>query len=170
MWLRDETCGDIVKDVWNWGGDICSKIAHTSINLSAWSRNKFGDFIKEMKDCRGTMESLMGESQTEEIIAKIRALNDRMDELERREEAYWRQQSRQDWLKNGEKITTFFHTKSSQRKSRNHIKLVRDAAGNVFCDEEQISEVFVQHFDDLFSSRGQCEMEEVIEKVDSAIS
>uniref|UniRef100_A0A803L0Q7 Zinc knuckle CX2CX4HX4C domain-containing protein n=1 Tax=Chenopodium quinoa TaxID=63459 RepID=A0A803L0Q7_CHEQI len=64
MWLREETCADIIENAWNRGGDICSKIAHTPINLSAWSRNKFGDFLKEMKDCRARMEELMKEDQT----------------------------------------------------------------------------------------------------------
>ncbi|XP_021748400.1 uncharacterized protein LOC110714214 [Chenopodium quinoa] len=120
MWLRDETCGDIVKEAWNWGGDICLKFAHTSINLSTWSRNKFGDFIKEMKDCKGRMESLMGETQTEEIIAQIRDLDDKMDELEKREEAYWRQRSRQEWLKMVIK-TRLFSTRRLARENQETI-------------------------------------------------
>uniref|UniRef100_A0A803MV91 CCHC-type domain-containing protein n=1 Tax=Chenopodium quinoa TaxID=63459 RepID=A0A803MV91_CHEQI len=79
MWLRDEMCGDIVANVWHYGGVICSKIAHTSINLSAWSHNKFGDFVKELKDCRACMECLMKEDQTDDTIAQMRALDDRMD-------------------------------------------------------------------------------------------
>ncbi|KAL2899240.1 hypothetical protein RDABS01_024322 [Bienertia sinuspersici] len=49
MWLRDETCADTIESAWEINGDICSKVAHTSNQLSAWSRNKFGDFMKEMK-------------------------------------------------------------------------------------------------------------------------
>ncbi|XP_021751095.1 uncharacterized protein LOC110716771 [Chenopodium quinoa] len=100
----------------------------------------------------------------------MRSLDGRMDELERREELYWRQRSRQDWLKNGDKNTSFFHTKASQRKSRNHIRKIQDAAGNTFCEEEQISEVLVRHFDDLFTTGGQCDSDSVISKVDSEIS
>uniref|UniRef100_A0A803M8Y9 Endonuclease/exonuclease/phosphatase domain-containing protein n=1 Tax=Chenopodium quinoa TaxID=63459 RepID=A0A803M8Y9_CHEQI len=170
MWLRDETCGDIVANAWSRGGDICSKIAHTSLNLSAWSRNKFGDFVKELKECRARMESLMEENQTKSIIAQMRALDDRMDELESREELYWRPQSRQDWLRFGDKNMSFFHTKASQRKSRNHIREIKDVAGNTFDDEEQVAEVMVQHFNDLFTSSVMVEADSVIEKVDSAIS
>ncbi|XP_021751074.1 uncharacterized protein LOC110716746 [Chenopodium quinoa] len=79
MWLRDENCERIVSDAWDRGGDLCSKIAFTSSNLSAWSRDKFRDFVKELQACRGQMEHLMGEPQTEEIIAQMRAIDDRID-------------------------------------------------------------------------------------------
>uniref|UniRef100_A0A803L8S1 Endonuclease/exonuclease/phosphatase domain-containing protein n=1 Tax=Chenopodium quinoa TaxID=63459 RepID=A0A803L8S1_CHEQI len=97
MWLRDENCADIVASAWDRGGDICSKIAFTSVNLSARSRKKLGDFMRELKYCREKMESLMSETQSEEVIAQMRVLDDRMDELERREELYWKQRSRQEW-------------------------------------------------------------------------
>uniref|UniRef100_A0A803LLP6 CCHC-type domain-containing protein n=1 Tax=Chenopodium quinoa TaxID=63459 RepID=A0A803LLP6_CHEQI len=51
MWLRDENCAEIVSEAWERGGDLCSKIAFTSSRLSAWSREKFGDFVKELNDC-----------------------------------------------------------------------------------------------------------------------
>uniref|UniRef100_A0A803KXJ5 Endonuclease/exonuclease/phosphatase domain-containing protein n=1 Tax=Chenopodium quinoa TaxID=63459 RepID=A0A803KXJ5_CHEQI len=122
MWLRDESCGDIVANTWSQEGDICSKIAHTSINLSAWSRNKFGDFFTELKDCKARMETLMGGNQTDEVISQMRALDDRMDELENREELYWRQRSRQDWLLNGDKNSSFFSPKSQSKKGEKSYK------------------------------------------------
>uniref|UniRef100_A0A803MKM3 Uncharacterized protein n=1 Tax=Chenopodium quinoa TaxID=63459 RepID=A0A803MKM3_CHEQI len=100
MWLRDENCVNIVTKAWERGVDICSKIAFTSANLSAWSREKFEDFVRELKDYRAKMESLMSEAQSDEVIAQMRALDDRMDELERHEELYWKQRSHQEWLKN----------------------------------------------------------------------
>lgn len=88
MWLRDESCAEIIIGAWERNGDIFSKFAHTSNQLSAWSRNKFGNFMKEMKACKNEMEMLMGETQTEEIIAQMKTLDDRLEELEHREEMY----------------------------------------------------------------------------------
>uniref|UniRef100_A0A803LRC5 Endonuclease/exonuclease/phosphatase domain-containing protein n=1 Tax=Chenopodium quinoa TaxID=63459 RepID=A0A803LRC5_CHEQI len=99
MWLRDENCAEIILSAWEYGGDLCSKIAFTSARLSSWSREKFGDFVKELDACKAQMKFLMGEYQSEEVISQMRALDDRMDELEKREEMYWKQRSRQDWLK-----------------------------------------------------------------------
>uniref|UniRef100_A0A803MWZ9 Uncharacterized protein n=1 Tax=Chenopodium quinoa TaxID=63459 RepID=A0A803MWZ9_CHEQI len=122
--------------------------------------------VVELKDCRARMEELMREEQSDEIIAQMRAL----DEFERREDLFWRQRSRQDWLRDGDKNTPFFHQKESQRKERNHIREIKDAAGNSFREEEQISEVLASHFEELFSSGGQGEAENVIDKVDLKIS
>lgn len=154
MWLRDEGCADIVANAWEQCGDICSKIAHTSGQLSAWGRKKFADFAKELKDCRTRMEELMGEPQTANIIAEMKALDDRMDELENREELYWRQRSRQDWLTSGDKNTSFFHAKAKQCVTRNNIGCIKDEAANEFFDEDQITEVFASFYEGLFMSGG----------------
>uniref|UniRef100_A0A803LQM0 LIM zinc-binding domain-containing protein n=1 Tax=Chenopodium quinoa TaxID=63459 RepID=A0A803LQM0_CHEQI len=140
MWLRDENCAEIIANAWEAGGDIVSKIACTSNRLSKWSKEKFGDFAKEMADCRAHMKCLMSEYQSDDIIAQMRALDDRMDESESREEAYWRQRSRQDWLK------------------------------NEYRDEEVITEVLVSYFEELFATSSLTDMEAVIEKVESKVT
>uniref|UniRef100_A0A803LZT1 Endonuclease/exonuclease/phosphatase domain-containing protein n=1 Tax=Chenopodium quinoa TaxID=63459 RepID=A0A803LZT1_CHEQI len=70
LWLRDENCSSIISEAWERGGDLCSKIAFTSSKLSSWSKEKFRDFMKELQDCKGQMEKLMGECQTEEVSLK----------------------------------------------------------------------------------------------------
>uniref|UniRef100_A0A803LYX4 DUF4216 domain-containing protein n=1 Tax=Chenopodium quinoa TaxID=63459 RepID=A0A803LYX4_CHEQI len=100
MWLRDENCAEIVSEVWERGGDLCSKIASTSSRLSAWSREKFGDFVKEFQACRSAGETYKGRSiGGSEVIAQMWEIDNRIDELERREEIYWKQRSRHEWLK-----------------------------------------------------------------------
>uniref|UniRef100_A0A803L0F3 Reverse transcriptase zinc-binding domain-containing protein n=1 Tax=Chenopodium quinoa TaxID=63459 RepID=A0A803L0F3_CHEQI len=132
--------------------------------LSAWSRQKFGDFINELHACRSQIEKLMNEAQTEEVISQMKTIDDRIDELERREEMYWKQRSRQDWLQHGDKNTTFFHTKTKQRAERNNIKKIKDEAGNEFDDEEKITEVFVNYFEGMFTGNSHIEPDPVIEK------
>ncbi|KAL2899375.1 hypothetical protein RDABS01_024457 [Bienertia sinuspersici] len=75
-----------------------------------------------------------------------------MEELKQREERYWKQRSRQSWLMEGDKNTKFFHAKSMQLKARNQIKKVKNGAGVIHDDEDQITEVFTAYFESLFSN------------------
>lgn len=72
-------------------------VARTASNLRSWGKQIFGNFYKEMRDCRKHMEELMSAEPTEDTVKAIRALDMRMDELEEREECYWRQRSRQNF-------------------------------------------------------------------------
>ncbi|KAL2939823.1 Holliday junction ATP-dependent DNA helicase RuvA [Bienertia sinuspersici] len=89
------------------------------------------------------MDELMPEDQTQEVVEMMKAIDLRMDQLEEKEEAYWRQRSRQCWLQGGYRNSRFFHEKADQRRERNSILQVKDEAGNIFEEEEEISEVFV---------------------------
>lgn len=53
----------------------------------------------------------------------------------------------------GDKNTSFFHTKANQRRERNNIDEIKDAAGNLFIEEEDIVAVMVFFFKDLLSSK-----------------
>ena len=170
MWLRDEQCEDVVGSAWHGGVDLGSKLAQTASKLNVWGRSKFGDFLKELTECRKKMEQLMKDVQTDDVIAQMKALDCRMDELESREELYWKQRSKQNWLKHGDKNTSFFHAKAKQREHRNNIVTLKDAAGHEYNDEDQITELLASLFEDLFTTSGNVEVEEVIEKVDARIS
>ena len=170
MWLRDEHCEVVIENAWPGGGDFVSKMAQTTKKLGTWGRSKFGDFLKELADCRAKMENLMKETQTENVIAQMKALDYRMDELESREEMYWKQRSRQSWLQHGDKNTTFFHAKAKQRETRNNIVKLKDAAGNEYKDEDQITELLATFFEELFTTSGNVEVEEVLDMVDARIS
>lgn len=145
MRLREESCGNVINNVWNERGSTISKIKNCASRLKSWSKDTFGSFAKEIRDCKSQMKDLMEDDQTNEVIAQMRHLDARMDELEAREELYWHQsqRSRQNWLKGGDKNTSFFHAKDDQRRDRNNIDAIKDEAGNLRTKEEYITGVFV---------------------------
>ncbi|KAL2926785.1 hypothetical protein RDABS01_028375, partial [Bienertia sinuspersici] len=146
MWVRDESCQDVIPEAWRGSNSTISKLKGTASKLTRWNKEKFGSFAKEMRACRTQMKNLMEQDQTKEVIDMMRALDDRMDELEAREELYWKQRSRQSWLQSGDKNSKFFHEKARQRKARNNIERIHDEAGNEYEEEEVISGIFVNYF------------------------
>ena len=170
LWTREEECGDVIDGAWIKGAEVRGNLARAAKDLEGWSQNRFGESAKELRSCKQQMGALMEAEQTPETIQKMKALDSRMDELETREEIFWKQRSRQEWLKHGDKNTKFFHSKAKQRERRNSIKRIKNNAGQLYDTEEDIAQVFVRHFQDLFCANSDIDMDPVVEKVQRKIS
>ena len=63
----------------------------------------------------------------------------------------WHQRSRNCWLKLGDRNTSFFHTKGSNRNQRNMISKIMDSNGAWQDEERRIGSIFVEYFEKLFT-------------------
>lgn len=135
MWLREEESSEVVTNVWQKGDDVGVNISCTTNKLTAWSRKKFGNVAKEIRQCQHQMKELMEKEPTEEIVNQMRNVDARIDELERREEMYWHQRSRQNWIESSDQNTRFFHQKASQREQCNNVCCIKNEAGEWFEEE-----------------------------------
>lgn len=68
------------------------------------------------------------------------------------EELYWRQRSRVDWLKCGDRNTTWFHRKATQRKQRNKIAGLLNERGDWAMDHAGVESIISDYFMTLFTS------------------
>lgn len=71
------------------------------------------------------------------------------------EEVYWRQKSRADWLREGDKNTKFFHSKASAREERTEFRALKMLRGGNRLMIEEVEKEFCEYFQKLFSSPGQ---------------
>lgn len=69
-----------------------------------------------------------------------------LDEVLAKEELFWYQKSRIEWIKNGDRNTTFFHLSTIMRGWRNKIVVIKDANGNWILDKELVKHHFVSYF------------------------
>ncbi|KAL5551591.1 hypothetical protein UlMin_001767 [Ulmus minor] len=69
-----------------------------------------------------------------------------------KEELYWKQRSRVNWLKDGDKNTKFFHRKASNRRFKNEILGVCDENGCWQTDVGLVKSVFNDYFEAIFRS------------------
>ena len=67
------------------------------------------------------------------------------------EEDMRNQRSRNCWLKLGDRNTSFFHTKASNRQQQNAIVKIMDSNGTWQEEEEQIGRTFIDYYEQLFS-------------------
>eukprot|EP00253_Pinus_taeda_P019282 PITA_19282 len=82
-----------------------------------------------------------------------RARNDQATKLHqdwenlcKQEEIFWRQKSRFQWLKEGERNTRFFHRSTMENRSHNRISTIKDSKGQLLNTHKDIEVVLVQHF------------------------
>ena len=68
------------------------------------------------------------------------------------EEEMWHQRSWNNWLRAGDKNTTFFHTKASNRYQKNTISRILDSNNVWYKEADQIGQIFINYFEHLFTS------------------
>ena len=86
------------------------------------------------------------------------------------EEVFWRQRSRSLWLPTGDKNTSFFHQRASQRKKKNTIEGLHDENGVWQTDEGRVSTIAERYYADLFKAQSHTNMDRVLEDVDKVVT
>jgi hypothetical protein len=83
---------------------------------------------------------------------------------------WWSQRSRALWLAHGDRNTKFFHQKASQRRRKNKIETIKDQLDITHTDKEEIENVFLTHFQDLFTSQDTNNVMETTQTVHNKIN
>lgn len=95
--------------------DACGKV------LRVWGSSKTNPNTKQLKQLQKQLEKLNTNESTEQLRAEFFRVSKALDELLLKQENFWAQRSRISWLRHGDKNIQFFHSKTSQRRQRNHI-------------------------------------------------
>ena len=69
-----------------------------------------------------------------------------------KEEVWWAQRAKTQWLKYGDNNPKFFHFKASQRRRKNIIHSISDNQGVLWHDAPHIHDIFTNYFHDIFST------------------
>lgn len=94
MWLREESCDMVVNRGWSPEGNpmrLARAIEGCGHALSLWSSKEFGELPKEIEKVKNEIESLATVPQTESVVMLVKALENRLEALLKREEIFWRQ-------------------------------------------------------------------------------
>jgi hypothetical protein len=82
-----------------------------------------------------------------------------LDKWERQEEVLWKQKSRIQWLREGDRNTKFFHNSLLQRRNQNRILTLVQGLGERTDSHEVIERELVNHFKTLLTEPDQDRME-----------
>jgi hypothetical protein len=128
-WTLDEEYRKVVEDAWHKipNDDIRLKLTQCKTNLTNWSRGKFGNSVAIIKQKTRELEELQRQEGPENSDA-IKKVQGEIDKLLEQEDLCWKQRAKQNWYKNGDRNTQYFHAWANQRRRTNRIQKVRDIA------------------------------------------
>ncbi|XP_075665614.1 uncharacterized protein LOC142635316 [Castanea sativa] len=124
----------------------------------------------DIKEIQKQLDRLNEAEFTEASKVEFLSLSKRMDELLQKQEIYWAQRSKINWLKHGDKNTKFFHAKATQRRSINYIKGIQNTQGQWVEELDEVVEVASAYFDKLFHLGVGDQMEECLNAVQSMVT
>eukprot|EP00253_Pinus_taeda_P004728 PITA_04728 len=158
IWL---THPDFIINIENWWSEdlqiqgtrmflLHKRLKHIKLRLKEWNKTEFGNIFVETKSIEDKMQELNQGLITNgfDKLGSDQATKHHQDweNLCKQEEIFWRQKSRVQWLKEGEKNTRFFHGSTMANRAHNRISSIKDGEGNLLNSHEDIEAVLVQHF------------------------
>jgi hypothetical protein len=123
--------------------------------LKEWSKLPESNPNTQRKESVQQLGKLQNEMETIDIAKQIwkrsKQAKCKTYRSFRKEEEYWRLKSRSLWLEAGDRNTSYFHRQFKARLSRNHISEITTNDGKLCKGIDQIKDVVVSHFHQLYS-------------------
>ncbi|XP_057868851.2 uncharacterized protein LOC131075918 [Cryptomeria japonica] len=133
MWLRELGFRDGVIGWWKEAPVLegflaflfFKKLSFVKQKLKSWNREVFGNIFNEKRRLEGDLGALnakvLAEGMDEVDYLMEKDLLSKYGKVLQREEIYWKQKSRENWLKVDDRNTKFFHSLVKARRSLNRI-------------------------------------------------
>ncbi|KAL4362015.1 hypothetical protein GQ457_04G025740 [Hibiscus cannabinus] len=153
-WANEHECEDIVRN--NWMALNCStreKLKHLGADLAVWQSKRRRRAVRRRNALQSRIDHLLVQPITKANVYELRSSKKELHRILTRDEHYWRQRSRVQWLKEGDHNSSFFHARAKGRRKNNFIKGITDISGQwVEEGEDNIFEVSEHFYTNLFRS------------------
>jgi exonuclease III len=104
IWIQDPECLQIIKATWEEEeGDIHKKLSSVINNIHKWGRMTHGNIPIEIKNTQNKIQSLRANNNNRDTLKQIRQFEIKLDGLLQKEEHWWSQRAKVNWLLHGDK-------------------------------------------------------------------
>ncbi|KAA3479365.1 reverse transcriptase [Gossypium australe] len=154
-WILSPKCEEHIKNIWlSNNQDVLVKLQELGRSLQGWSKKEKESRIQCTYELNGRLRELGDCEIFEDVLEEITGIKIELNLEADKEEIYWEQRARTNWLKMGDKNTAFFHKSASQRRRKNKVKGLEDEFGTLKIETEEMEKMATHYFKELFSSKG----------------
>lgn len=119
--------------------------------VAAWGQDFTGNFKKRIDQCKKVIKITKGRMDTDAIQINQRATKE-LTKILTQQEIFWKQRSKQLWLKEGDKNSKFFHAMARARRKNNQIQFLLNEEGEQVDWEGGLQNQMIDYFYNLFAS------------------
>lgn len=172
-WIGKDGLRETILQGWSDPGnlhppDLHDRIANCRKAILQWKRKNPSNSSVRIEELKDKLEK----AQLDDAITndEILQLKWNLCSAFRDEEMYWKQKSRANWLKEGDRNTKFFHAKTKQRRARNRLTKLKKPTGGWAESEEDIERVAAEYFQVLFTTSSPGNFEDALRYVTENVS
>ncbi|KAG8481936.1 hypothetical protein CXB51_026729 [Gossypium anomalum] len=122
-WCLEDSLEEEIKRFWNDSpGGVPDKLGGLGQQLQSWSNFQAKCKRKNRLMLEDRLNCLNELDPTDEILGEITDIQLELNLEADQEEIFWEQRARVNWLKNGDRNTSYFHKVAVQRQIRGQIK------------------------------------------------
>ncbi|CAN6698380.1 unnamed protein product [Malus baccata var. baccata] len=155
-WSKSEECRNLVGEDWrvkingSHAYRLCEKLKLLRKSLTVWYKGRGRNSLKQIQQLKDEIRA----AYTSNGFASkdVKQKEKELFVAHQKEEAYWKVKSRNQWLREGDKNTKFFHAQTIKRRRFNSIRGIEDARGIWQESVEGIGNTAIEYFTDLFQS------------------
>lgn len=122
------------------------KLEELGHHLLRWSRATEREEKKNRIELEDRLSKLYNQDISEKVLAEITEVQVELNLEADKEELFWEQWARANWLKNGDRNTSYFHKVAVQRHFRGRIKELQDDRGRKANTHEELLQITTDFF------------------------
>ncbi|OMO51807.1 reverse transcriptase [Corchorus capsularis] len=153
--LHSDHCPILLYSWANFDGDICGKGEKLAELLQAWNKDEFGNIFERKKQLRARIAGLqcsLSLHYSHQLQMLETDLLREYNQILQQEETFWAQNSRVQWLQQGEKNTRFFHLSTICRRRRKRISMLRNNDGKWVTENAPLQTLVLNFYRGLYAN------------------
>uniref|UniRef100_A0A803QR81 Reverse transcriptase domain-containing protein n=1 Tax=Cannabis sativa TaxID=3483 RepID=A0A803QR81_CANSA len=163
LWMDELDFEDCLLQAWSFNhhsnttdpiANLAGKLKQCLMHLTKWKKSLGPSISSKIREIQYNLKQVQNCAYpTDSQLQRGRQLELELDNLLYKEEEYWKQRSRVQWLRLGDKNTRYFHHFASSRRAKNKITSLLCPDGSLVTDTEALVRTIEHYFEQLFTSQ-----------------